>query len=75
MQIIPIIFDKVILNGNIKYFIKKTKDELLKDEQKKYNSNLLRRQKYQLKKIGDENFLKKQNENKKKYRDKMKNNK
>ena len=75
MQIIPIIFDKVILNGNIKYFIKKTKDELLKDEQKKYNSNLLRRQKYQLKKISDENFLKKQNENKKKYRDKMKNNK
>ena len=75
MQIIPIIFNKVVLNGNIKYFIKKTKDELLKDEQKKYNSNLLRRQKYQLKKIGDENFLKKQNENKKKYRDKMKNNK
>ena len=75
MQIIPIIFDKVVLNGNIKYFIKKTKDELLKDEQKKYNSNLLRRQKYQLKKISDENFLKKQNENKKKYRDKMKNNK
>ena len=75
MQIIPIIFDKVVLNGNIKYFIKKTKDELLKDEQKKYNSNLLRRHKYQLKKISDENFLKKQNENKKKYRDKMKNNK
>ena len=75
MQIIPIIFDKVVLNGNIKYFIKKTKDELLKDEQKKYNSNLLRRQKYQLKKISDENFLKKQNENKKKYRDKIKNNK
>ena len=58
MQIIPIIFDKVILNGNIKYFIKKTKDELLKDEQKKYNSNLLRRQKYQLKKMNDGNFLK-----------------
>ena len=75
MQIIPIIFDKVVLNGNIKYFIKKTKDELLRDEQKKYNSNLLRRQKYQLKKISDENFLKKQNENKKKYRDKIKNNK
>ena len=34
MQIIPIIFDKIILNGNIKYFIKKTTDELLKDEQK-----------------------------------------